>query len=194
MIRALVTLAAVLACAGCSGSSDEPTAAPSTSTSTGSTSPSPTPVAQGREISGTGYVFHAPRGWRQPSRSPSGFDLDSFAVDPADRDGFTDNVNVILSPAGDLTPAQAETLARRELAAGSFEDIVVQDRVDVSGSETAHLSASASTNGTDYAVEQFYPTNDGQTFVVTFSFSADLAGSERAKVTDSVLASWAWTD
>lgn len=186
MSRALAAVAAVtavLACAGCSESS-----------STEATSQAPSSAADGPTISGTGYSYQVPEGWGPSPQDVPGFDPDSYVVDLQDRDGFTDNVNVILSPAGEITPQQAEAAAEEELPAGGFTEVVAHDRVTVAGSESAHVTAAGSINDTDYTVEQFYPTDDGQTFVVTFSFSSSVSAGDRAEVTDAVLASWAWTD
>lgn len=184
MSRVLGVLAVVLVCAGCS---EEP--------STGGTSRASPPASSGPTISGTGYSYEAPEDWGPSPQDIPGFDPDSYAVDLQDSDdGFTDNVNVILSPDGEITAEQAEATAEDELTAGGFTDVSVHDRVTVAGSESAHVTASASMNDTDYAIEQFYPTADGQTFVVTFSFSTSVAESDRTEVTDAVLSSWAWAD
>jgi len=183
MSRVLGVLAVVLVCAGCSG---EPSAE-------GTSGASP-PASSGTTISGTGYSYEAPEDWGPSPQDVPGFDPDSYVVDLQDRDGFTDNVNVILSPAGEITPQQAEAAAEEELPAGGFTEVVVHDRVTVAGSESAHVTAAGSINDTDYTVEQFYPSAAGQTFVVTFSFSSSVPAGDRAEVTDAVLASWAWTD
>ena len=57
----------------------------------------------------------------------------------------------------------------------------------------AHVTATGSVNDADYRVEQFYPTTDGQTYVVSFSFSTSVSAADRAAVADTVLSSWAWT-
>lgn len=186
MFRTLAVAAAVtlpLASAGCS---DAP--------STEAMSQAPTSAASGPRISGTGYTYNVPEHWGRPAQDIPGFDPDSLAIDLRDSDGFTDNVNVILSPAGGMTPQQAEVSAENELEAAGANGVSVRDRVTVSGSESAHVTAEMSINANDYTVEQFYPTDHGQTFVVTFSFSRSVTAGERAKVTDAVLASWDWTD
>jgi hypothetical protein len=193
MIRALLAVAAVLAGAGCAGSpSTESTS--SASGSTKATSREPTSAAKGERISGTGYIYRVPKGWGRPPQDPPGFDLDSLAVNLRDNDGFTDNVNVLLSPVGVMTPERAEDAAENELTAAGAKDISVNDRITVAGSETAHLTAVGSINDRGYRIEQFYPTDNDQTFIVTFSFSTSVTVGDRAKVTDPLLASWAWTD
>ena len=62
----------------------------------------------------------------------------------------------------------------------------------IAGSESAHITAKFSADGVAYWVEQYYPTNAGQTYVVTFSFSETVSASDRVAVAESILASWAW--
>lgn len=152
-----------------------------------------TPSAKGKKIRGTGYTYVVPDGWGKPSQDIPGFDPDSIAVDLNDSDGFTDNVNVLPPSAGKKTLRRAEAAAKAELAAWGAQDIRVNTPARVAGSKTAHVTAGMSMNGNHYTIEQFYPTHNGRTFVVTFSFSRSLTAVERAQVTDTVLATWVWT-
>lgn len=145
-------------------------------------------------IGGSGYAYEVPKGWGQPLQDVPGFDFDSWAVDFRDNDGFSDNINVILSPLGEVAVEQVEEAVEGELSASGAEDISVNDRVTVAGKESAHVTATMSINGKGYTIDQFYTTDNDQTFIVTFSFSTSVGADDRAKVTDAVLASWTWTD
>ena len=193
MIRALAAAAVVLACVGCSGSSEGSSSASEPTTSASTSKPTVAP-ASGPEISGTGYSYHVPKGWDRPEKPVPGIDPDSLAGDLQDTDGFADNVNVIISPAGVLSPDKAEDAAEDELVTAGAEDTTVQDRVQVAGKESAHVTAQMSLNDNEYTIEQFYPSDSDHTFIVTFSFSTSVTPAERAEVTDAVLASWTWTD
>lgn len=178
LTRAAVLLAATLVLAGC-------------------TAPPPSPAitadgASGDVISGTGYSFAVPEDWGVPDPI-EGFDPDALAADLDDTDGFADNVNVILSPAGEVTPEQVESAGVDELEGAGATDVTIRDRVTIAGGESAHLSATLAAQGTEYAIEQFYTTSDGQTYVVTFSFSPTVSQGDRDALTDSVLATWTWT-
>lgn len=118
---------------------------------------------------------------------------DTLAADLTDADGFADNVNVLLSPAGEITPDQVESQGVDELEAGGASAITVKDRITVAGSESAHLSAGLTSSGVDYQIEQFYLTHDGSTYVVTFSFSPSVADTDRDLLAESVLAGWTWS-
>jgi hypothetical protein len=149
-------------------------------------------AATGPTITGDGYSYSVPEGWAEPTEPIPGFDPDSLAFDEADADGFSDNVNVILSPSGEVTTEQVETLGVDELENAGASDVTVLDRVQIAGAESAHLAAGTSSGEIEYLIDQFYPTHDGQTYVVTFSFSPTVTQADRDEVTSSVLASWAW--
>jgi hypothetical protein len=176
--RAAVLLAASLVLAGC-------TAAPQSPAITAE-------AAAGDVISGTGYSFAVPEDWGVPDPI-AGFDPDALAADLDDTDGFADNVNVILSPAGEVTPEQVESAGVDELEGAGAKDVTVRDRVTIAGGESAHLSATLESQGVEYAIEQFYTTGDGQTYVVTFSFSPTVSQADRDALTDSVLTTWTWS-
>lgn len=192
---AAVLLAASLALTGCSSSNVEP------STPTGAESAEPSPSdssgleaapATGETITGDGYTYVVPEGWAVPDQEIAGFSPDTLAANGQDTDGFADNVNVLKSPAGLVTPDLVESAGVTELEGVGATDITVNDRVTIAGSESAHLSASMSSEGTTYGVEQYYVSTDDQTYVVTFSFSDTVAPDERQSVAESVLVTWAW--
>lgn len=193
MIRILAAAAALLVVAGCSEPAEKGVERPSPEPTT-QESTAPEPAASGREITGTDYAYHVPRGWGLPKQKVPGFDPDSMAFDLRDRDRFTDNINVLVAPADAMDLRMLERAARNELRSIGAKDVTVNDRVTVAGSESIHLTALASINDLPYRVEQFYIRHDDRTFVVTFSFSEGVSTSKRAEVTGAVLASWAWAD
>jgi len=180
-VRAIAALAMIFAVAGCSGTaangwqSDEATEV--------SVSP-----ATGPTISGTGYSFAAPEGWSVPPET-SFPNVDKLAANMTDADGFTDNVNVILSSSGLVSADEIETAGVDELEAAGADNVTVRNQVLVGGAEWAHLAASF---GSEYSIEQYYVSNDAQTFVVTFSFSQTVSEPDRDALAHSVLASWSW--
>ena len=183
-------LASALVLAGCSV-----VAPPAPDTDTGTDSDVPTSdasAATGELISGDGYTYNVPEDWGIPDQSPSGFNPDSFAVDLDDTDGFTDNINVILSPAGQITSDQVEQAGPPELEGSGAENVEVRPRVGIAGEESAHLSALFTQGGATYQIDQYYPTHEGQTYVVTFSFSEGVPQGDREDLAESILASWAW--
>jgi len=177
-------LAASLILVGCS--SPQSTESPSGQAAEISVAP-----AAGEIIAGSGYSYSVPEGWA----IPAGLTLqgvDTFAGDLTDDDGFVDNVNVVLSPRGLLTADEVESAGVAELEAVGGLDVTVRDRVIVTGSESAHLSALLTSDGSRYYVEQYYLSDVSQSFVVTFSYSTGVAASDRESLAESVLASWSW--
>lgn len=173
---------AVLALAGCTAEAPAPSA-PEVSTA----------PAAGETISGTGYTFVVPEDWGIPEQGVPGFEPDSLAADLDDADGFVDNVNVILSPAGEVLPEQVETAGVDELEAAGATDVTVEDRVTIAGSESAHVAANLAAQGVEYRIDQYYVTADEQTYVVTFSFSTTVSEADRDEIAGSILSTWTWT-
>lgn len=187
-----LALAAALVLTGCSASAPT-TETTATSSATSDAGQAPAPGgATGETITGDGYTYRIPEGWAVPDEEIPGFTPDSVAADLDDTDGFADNVNVILSPAGEVSNDLIETAGVDELEGGGATEVTVNPRVQIAGTESAHLTAKLSQSGTDYLIEQYYLTQDGQTYVVTFSFSDSVPASDRTALAESVLATWAW--
>lgn len=169
-------IAAAIALAGCSSSSPEETSAPDA----------------GQTFTGSTYSFSAPEGWEELDDEAATAGLDIVVLDATDNDGFTDNMNVLDAVAGEVTPDEVEADGVAELEGAGATDVRARDRVTVAGSESANLSAAMSVESNEYQIEQFYLTDDGQTYIVTFSFSSSVSKLDRDAVTMSVLESWTW--
>jgi hypothetical protein len=181
--RLTLVLASALVLAGCSSSGP---AAPDTDVPDSGAAP-----ATGELISGDGYSYNVPDGWGLPPSEVS-TGADTLAVDLTDDDGFSDNVNVLLSPAGEISSDQVESAGPPELEGSGASNVEVRPRVGIAGEESAHLTALFGSGAVSYQIDQYYPTHDGQTYVVTFSFSEDVPEADREALADSVLASWTW--
>ena len=197
---ALGTLLTVSGCSAPASSDDteEPTSSASAETETGTETETETDApeaapADGETLEGDGYSYAVPAGWTVPGECGDAFGTDTMAADTEDTDGFADNVNVVLSPAGAVSADQVETAGKAELESVGATEVTVQERLTVADSETAHLSASLGAEGVSYLVEQYYLTNDDQTYVITFSFSDTVSDDDRTALADSVLATWTWS-
>lgn len=214
MIRTLAVAAALtttLALAGCSDDdsdkkddSSESSSAPASESPSDTTSESPSettspsestseePTSSGSTVTGTGYTFDVPEGWSEQAY-PEGAAAqtpDAFAANGADNDGFTDNVNVLLSPVKDVT----EEMIEQEFAAQNAK-VNFEENVTISGSDSLHATTTMTVSGVDYDIEQFYPADsEGQVYVVTFSFSPELPQEDRDQVIDQTLGTWTWTN
>jgi len=152
-----------------------------------------TAPAAGETITGDGYSYSVPEGWGVPDGMDAASEgLDSLAADLTDEDGFADNVNVLLSPAGLITIDQAEQAGVDELEAAGATDVELEDRVRVADGDAALISADFSQGGLSYVIEQYYLNSDDQTYIATFSFSDTVEDDVRTEIAESVLATWTW--
>lgn len=202
----VIALAASLALAGCSSTTSASSSQTSSTVAQASESSGARAVesnnpqasdpgaapASGDKITGSGYSIVVPEGWTKPDQDPAQQGLDVVVVNRNDTDGFADNVNVLLSPAGKVTPEQVESQGVKEIKDAGATDVVIRPRTTVAGSESAHLSAMFSHSGAKYQIEQFYQTHGEQTFITTFSFSTTVSQADRDALCDSVLKTWSW--
>lgn len=148
--------------------------------------------ATGTEVSTDEYSFRLPDGWGFPDGAPDGFDATTFAADLRDGDEYPDNVNILVSPGGEVTSEQVEESGIAELEGAGATDARALDRVTAAGSESAHLTATVETGEVPYVVDQYYLVDAGQTYIVTFSSSVDVAQEDRDALALSVLSTWQW--
>jgi hypothetical protein len=187
---AVVALAASLLVTGCSIGS--PTASTHQPGGAPSSDPGVTP-ATGKTVTGNGYSYAAPDGWTVPDGVAKPAGVDTFVADVADKDGFADNMNVLLSPAGQVSSEQVETQGVQELKDAGASDVKVGSRSTIAGSESAHLSAVFPSGEKEYLIDQYYLTHSAQTYIVTFSFSSTVSQADRETLAKSVLATWNWS-
>jgi hypothetical protein len=188
-----LTAALTFTLAGCFAPSPS---APTTEESTPPTESAPPAIsvepATGDLITGTGYSLNAPEGWAVPSNAPPQADV-FIAAGVSDDVGFIDNVNVLLGPEITETPEEIETngVAYLEQVVGAT-DVQVRPRVSIGGFESVHLAAQLSRNGVTYRTEQFFATDAGVGYTITFSFSETSSQEDREALAESVLVTWAW--
>lgn len=186
---AAASLLTVLALSGCGGSDADPAAKDDKTTSAAPD----VEAADGKRITTDDYSFNAPDGWDEPKSPPSGFDFDAAVLDPDDKDGFADNINVIRvdpAPTDDLEAFEDGSV--KELEDAKYTDVALQPRQKVDGTTAIHLTSAGKQNGIDYALNQFGILHEKVIYIVTFSFSADVAADDQEDLAQSVLASWKW--
>lgn len=148
--------------------------------------------AAGDTITAEQYTLTLPDGWGFPDGAPEGFDETTFAADLTIEDGYRDNVNILVSPGGEVTSEQVEEAGVAQLEEAGASDVQALDRVTAAGSESAHLTARVEQGGTPYVIDQFYLVNAGQTYIVTFASDAEKPQAERDALAQSVLVTWQW--
>jgi hypothetical protein len=186
---AVAALGLALTLTGCGGSDASSGSAPKPSASkTSAAAP-----ATGNPVKGTGYSYTAPKGWRPPSQKVPGLAPDTFIGDPSDKDGFTDNINVIVvdpAPVDDI--GTLEKGAKKELEGAHATDIKLLDRQQVDGTAAVHLTSGFRQNNVKYLVDQFSMIHDKVIYTVTFSFSATVTPEKQDELAQSVLSTWKW--
>ena len=178
------------ALAGCTADSAPPAESDSAAPAeTGAAEFSP---ATGQTVAAEQYTFTLPEGWGFPDGAPEGFDEATFASDLQDDDEYQDSLNILTSPAGEVTPDQVEDVGVTELENAGATEVRVLPRITAAGSESSHLTAGFAQDGVDYLIDQYYLTDAGQTYIVTFSFSPDTPQADRDALAQSVLSTWQW--
>lgn len=171
-------IAAALILTGCSGGPDvleEAEIAPAT----------------GPVISGNGYSFTAPEDWEQADASIAP-GTDVVVWDTAETGDFSDNANVVISPAGLVDLERVEQATAAELEEHGAEHVTIKDRLTLNGVEHTHVAARMTEQGITYVAEQFALNSDSQTYLVTFSFDESVPEANRIELAKSVLVTWSF--
>lgn len=182
-----VALAAtlVLALTAC-GSADTTARGTTSKTTTSTAAP-----ADGETFSTADFSYKAPKGWSGPKQAMPG--VVSLAGDPSDKDGFTDNVNVVKVEPAQITAIDSfEKAVVKELEASNASDIKTLPRQQLDGETAVHVTSGASQNGKTYLVNQFAVVHGKANFVITFSFSPDVSFADQESVSQAVVATWHW--
>lgn len=189
MLRSLVVvsaLAAAVSSAGCSA--------------TGVDAEEPEPKvlagrAKGQQVKGTGYVLTAPKGWAaRKVEVPGSGKVDKQVFDLGDRDGFVDNINIVIAEPGAYDVDRMEASALNEMGIAGVRNRRARRPVLLAGEPATHVSGRLTKNRVKYVVEQYHAVQDDQVYVVTFSFSPGLGRAARQETTESVLNTWKWTE
>lgn len=191
-------------------SQSAPTEATATepSASTGASSPAPTaPTAAGPTADpggrpgaarGDGYSFTPPKGWVDSTQSAQGINAgaDLGWSAPVADGRFTNNLNVTVIDAGidDPTATQLRVISaqtEKELRT-LVPNLTVNPSTEVAGAVSLDHEGMASVTGTNYYLHQVIPFNDGNAYVISFSFSPAASEAERDRLMARVLSSWRW--
>ena len=181
------------ACSGTGPSTDaSPAAAPSSDVS--STVPSPSPAGE-EPLSGSGYSFVLPDGWRDATEQFREHRevIDAGAVN-GDQAGeaFSDNVNVLRNADQDrLPPAQEEHQFLEELRT-VVDRVRLRPSITVDGVAAMRLTGRTVAGEVTALIDQYIAFVAGTYFVVTFSHSAETPRTQREGEVASVLGSWTW--
>jgi hypothetical protein len=151
-------------------------------------------AAKGVVVKGTGYSMRVPKGWVVYKGKVPGLGMaDKVVVDTADRDGFADNVSVILADPGEYDVDRMEATALNAMGTIGASKRRTRRPIIVAGTSTTHVSARMVKGGAKYLVEQYHPVDGDQVYVVTFQFGTGVRQADRFRTAESVLSTWKWT-
>ena len=148
--------------------------------------------ATGILVTGTGYSFHAPAGWKLPPRAVN---ADAYAISAKpDANGIYDTVNVLVgSPNSDTLDEQEQNgAAYLEQVKGSTQ-VRIRPRVEIANEVSVHVSSLAHLHGVTQWSEQYAVVHRGTGFTITFAFNKSESQATREALAESVLASWTWS-
>jgi hypothetical protein len=197
-VRLLLALACALVAGGCGAAGQDASAHagdPTTPAPSAPSAPAPTASpADGPAVTGSGYTFHLPHGWRDITsklRRRSGVDHVAGALTAVG--GFRSNVSVVVKPGG-LSAPQVATVTRTildRMRASAPHDAMLPPTT-VAGSPAGHLAGLSHRATRPYWLEQYVVGHGDHTYVLSFAFSPKVSASERRATIDSMLASWSW--
>jgi hypothetical protein len=144
----------------------------------------------GTEITTDEFTYTVPPGWEESEESRAL----SLAIDLQDKDGFSDNINVVRdNTVAAVDGDQLEKSVENVLQSVNATGISVKDRIEIDGEEAVHVGAVFESNGKKYRTEQYAVSHRDKGYVVTVSFSPDVPEAQRDTVSESILATWSWT-
>lgn len=136
------------------------------------------------------FTFIPPDGWGDISDEVAGAEIAYRDDEPVN--GFAANINVIRTSGPKMSVEDLEEAGIAELEGGGFEDVTADDPYEVDGVESPVVSSLANQQGVTYQTRQYYAQYDGAYYIITFSFSPDVADDEVVEVSESIIDSWRW--
>jgi hypothetical protein len=180
-------LVALTACGGSGSDGDDADGGKPTATASASQG---SQEASGTEITTDEFTYTVPPGWEESEESRAL----SLAIDLQDKDGFSDNINVVRdNTVAAVDGDQLEKSMENVLQSVNATGISVKDRIEIDGEEAVHVGAVFESNGKKYRTEQYAVSHRDKGYVVTVSFSPDVPEAQRDTVSESILATWSWT-
>ncbi len=195
----VLALSLAMALTGCGGDEEPKGGATSSSATESPAVPwDDAEPAVGREMSGTGYTFKAPKGWIDATENAKAVNqlVEVAASDEPDETGFATNVNVVVSDAGMEEPDEDQL---KDVSDAIQKELVklapklrVNEPTELEGQPTLDHEGAAVREDIRYYIHQYVAFKNRKAYTITFSFSRAKTGKERAAVINPVLASWSW--
>ena len=119
--------------------------------------------------------------------------IDVAVGDWRQHDGFTNNLNVVVTPTQGAVEDSLGKVARQIKASltKAAPNYQIRKPTSVAGLPAAHLSGIYRAGRQRYWLEQYVVIGEQQTQVISFSVSLDYPRAQRTKLIGDTLASWA---
>lgn len=194
----LVPLIALAACSGPAATTSAPaTSAPASAPATASPSASVEPTSDapantGPSLKGDGYTLTLPKGWTDSTADFKKLQptVDTGGKNAADtKDGFADNVNVIVQSSPDIPFDQLKTAIEGQLKTAGSTNIEFKDNAQLDGAEALQVWSSTKGAGDAHTI-QFMAFHNSKIYVVTVS--TDLSEAKADALAQQVISGWKW--
>lgn len=198
----LLSAALLTGCGGEGGTDSQETGSSPSETATSSPSGSELPAtdfgkpAAGPKMKGDGYTYRLPKGWVNATRQTRArqSSVDSSGTESNTTDDFVDTLVIGFDSAAGATLDQLEQTVPVQLST-LVKKVETLPRVTVDGVGAIHHRGAAELGSTKFFLDQFATLDeDGRIAIITFSVSRSLPEKDRARLINSVMATWAWTD
>lgn len=188
---ALIPFFALAACSA-PAASQSPVAPASSAASQPSTPASSAPAATGKVLTGDGYTLTLPEGWNDATDAFKKLQpqIDTGAKDGADtKDGFNDNVNVILQASPGIPLDQLGKALKTQLEGAGSTEVQLKDNVQFDGQEGIQVW-SRTKGARDARTIQFVAVKAGKLYIVTVSSNSN--ETKAGALAQQVISGWKW--
>ena len=189
-----LALISFFALAACSAPAATPSpAAPASSAATQPSTPaSSAPASTGKVLTGDGYTLTLPEGWKDATDAFKKLQpqIDTGAKDGSDtKDGFNDNVNVIVQASPGIPLDQLGSTLKTQLEGAGSTDVQLKDNVQLDGQEGIQVWSRTKGAGDAHTI-QFVAVNAGKLYIITVSSNSN--ETKAAALAQQVISGWKW--
>lgn len=188
-----LALIPLFALAACSAPAATPTpAAPASSAAQPSTPASSAPAPAGNAITGEGYTLTLPEGWKEATDAFKKLQpqIDTGAKDGADtKDGFNDNVNVIVQASPGLPLDQLASTLKTQLESAGSTNVQLKENVQLDGQEGIQVWSRTKGAGDAHTI-QFLAVNAEKLYIVTVS--SNRSETKAGALAQQLISGWKW--
>lgn len=189
---ALVPVFALAACSAPAATTSSPAAPASSAVTQPSTPALSAPAPTGNALTGDGYTLTLPKGWEEATEAFKKLQaqIDTGAKASADtKDGFNDNVNVIVQASPGLPLDQLASALKTQLESAGSTDVQLKENVQLDGQEAIQVWSRTKGAGDAHTI-QFLAVNAGKLYIVTVS--SNQSETKAGALAQQLISGWKW--